>query len=265
MAAEHGEQGNLAIFKIVAAQRQLDAAIRMFFAEEDELAIHTVGAAVYTVLRDLLDSNPKEGRWLVSLVRRGIVSTAKRMGINTLNEHDKTSLQDPQIRKIVEAVVAANKYHDAFMDRFLFGGMTAEDERSIASNDGRLPDPVADILSVIDGRSLKGFVDRMNFPANFLKHADNDKRKLLNLSDVDNQNLLAHACSAYWEKTSNMTLEMELFLGFCAAEGLIEYDSLLMPVEDLQGLDLSGRCERCFDLIKKARIHRPKFAAIHVL
>jgi hypothetical protein len=37
--------GTLHINKIAAASRQLDAAIRMFFAKEDELAIHTVASA----------------------------------------------------------------------------------------------------------------------------------------------------------------------------------------------------------------------------
>jgi hypothetical protein len=36
----------LQISKIAAAQRQLDAAIRMFFDQEDELAIHTCSGSV---------------------------------------------------------------------------------------------------------------------------------------------------------------------------------------------------------------------------
>src|SRR5712691_2463382 len=45
--------------KIAAAQRQLDAAIRMAFAGEDELAIHTVLSAAYRIVRDLRE---KRGR-----------------------------------------------------------------------------------------------------------------------------------------------------------------------------------------------------------
>ena len=41
------------ITKFAAAQRQLRAAIRMFFVEEDELAIHTVASAAYRLLVDL--------------------------------------------------------------------------------------------------------------------------------------------------------------------------------------------------------------------
>jgi hypothetical protein len=41
------------VLKVAAAQRQLDAAIRMTFANEDPLAVHTVAAAAGRVLRDL--------------------------------------------------------------------------------------------------------------------------------------------------------------------------------------------------------------------
>src|SRR5258706_6022470 len=41
------------VTKLAAAGRQLQAAIRMYFAEEDELAIHTVTAASYRLLTDL--------------------------------------------------------------------------------------------------------------------------------------------------------------------------------------------------------------------
>lgn len=43
----------LHVTKLAAAQRQLRAAIRMFFAGEDELAIHTVASAAYRILTDL--------------------------------------------------------------------------------------------------------------------------------------------------------------------------------------------------------------------
>ena len=46
-------QVTIHITKIAAAKRQLDAAIRMFFAGEDELAVHTIAAAAFRVLRDL--------------------------------------------------------------------------------------------------------------------------------------------------------------------------------------------------------------------
>jgi len=46
---------NSHINKAAAAQRQLDAAIRMLFLEEDILAIHTVAAAARRIVADLIN------------------------------------------------------------------------------------------------------------------------------------------------------------------------------------------------------------------
>ena len=43
------------VTKFAAAERQLRAGIRLFFEEEDELAIHTVASAAYRLLSDLKD------------------------------------------------------------------------------------------------------------------------------------------------------------------------------------------------------------------
>lgn len=53
MANDGASQAEVFITKVAAAQRQLDAAIRMTFVGEDELAIHTVVAAAYRIIRDL--------------------------------------------------------------------------------------------------------------------------------------------------------------------------------------------------------------------
>jgi hypothetical protein len=45
------------INKIEAAQRQLDAAIRRLFANEDPVAIHTLAMAAFRILRDLAIKN----------------------------------------------------------------------------------------------------------------------------------------------------------------------------------------------------------------
>jgi hypothetical protein len=67
--------GTLHINKIAAASRQLDAAIRMFFAKEDELAIHTVTSAAFRILRDVTD---KRGKNITAeLLRNGIYSMAR--------------------------------------------------------------------------------------------------------------------------------------------------------------------------------------------
>jgi len=48
------------VTKLAAAQRQLRAAIRMFFAGEDELAVHTVASASYRILADLKEERGRD-------------------------------------------------------------------------------------------------------------------------------------------------------------------------------------------------------------
>ena len=48
------------VTKLAAAQRQLRAAIRMFFGGEDELAVHTVASAAYRVIRDLKERRGRD-------------------------------------------------------------------------------------------------------------------------------------------------------------------------------------------------------------
>jgi hypothetical protein len=45
----------MGITKIEAAERQLDAAIRLFFANDDWIAVHTLAAASGRILRDLAE------------------------------------------------------------------------------------------------------------------------------------------------------------------------------------------------------------------
>ena len=46
----------LEITKPTAAQRQIDAAIRLLFSDEDALAVHTVAAAAHRIALDLAEN-----------------------------------------------------------------------------------------------------------------------------------------------------------------------------------------------------------------
>jgi hypothetical protein len=58
--------------KLAAAQRQLNAAIRMLLRNEDELAVHTVAAAAFRILRDI---KKKHGRGELATVSTGACFT----------------------------------------------------------------------------------------------------------------------------------------------------------------------------------------------
>ena len=51
---------NTEIDKFQAAQRQLDCAIRLWFVDEESLAVHTLAYAACCVLRDLFGSQKRE-------------------------------------------------------------------------------------------------------------------------------------------------------------------------------------------------------------
>lgn len=77
------------IGKLDAAKRQLDAAIRMFFKNEDMLAIHTVSRAAFRVLFDLT----KEGD-----AKKALETHIKKVGPQRFNEETnflKHADQDP--------------------------------------------------------------------------------------------------------------------------------------------------------------------------
>lgn len=48
-----GPSDFVVVSKLEAAERQLDAAIRLFFAREDAVSVHTLAAAAYQVIIDI--------------------------------------------------------------------------------------------------------------------------------------------------------------------------------------------------------------------
>lgn len=81
------------ITKIEAARRQVDAAIRMSFFNEDDLAIHTVASAGYRILRDLLNKRGRDDT--EQLLKAGIFSCAQSLvhGKMSVDERDKLNAQ----------------------------------------------------------------------------------------------------------------------------------------------------------------------------
>lgn len=77
------------ITKLEASRRELDAAIRMFFKNEDMLAVHTVSRAAFRVLFDITSEGD---------TRRALASHIKKVGIRRFNEETnflKHADQDP--------------------------------------------------------------------------------------------------------------------------------------------------------------------------
>ena len=158
---------SLHVTKLAAAKRQLQAAIRLFFMEEDELAVHSVAAASYGLLKDLkrdrgmseaADSYLTTFFYLVRDFRRG-----------TLPAH---MTADPAMLAEIEEIAGQ------------LSPITADSSLS-------------DVRITISPDVERQYWNETNRTANFLKHADRDSDGALSLEDVDNRLLLLKCVSAY--------------------------------------------------------------------
>ncbi len=97
--------------KISAARRQINAAIRLLFSDEDPIAIHTVASASFRVLKDLAEKQDSEIMDMFNLCIRP--EMRERFwggeGINRAANFFKHADRDPdQVLKIVD--LAANDH-----------------------------------------------------------------------------------------------------------------------------------------------------------
>lgn len=133
------------------------------------MAIHTVAAAAYRILRDLLD---KRGRSdLDELAAAGIYETARTLAAGDL----------PQV-ELDDLTRDAPRLHDL---------LTAISGEINAGVDAGTPDKIRVRLD------RKADWTRLSAVANFLKHADRDTMSHLSLDKVDNDEILMRAIAAY--------------------------------------------------------------------
>lgn len=176
----------LHVTKLAAAERQLRAAIRLYFAGEDELAIHTIASAAYRLLSDLKAERGIEEAENVYLTSIFYAVRDYRRG--TLPE-EMTS--DSELMAWV---------------RGLADQLPIERDSKIEEVSLTLP------------RSAVGeFWNKRNRVANFLKHADRDSGSSISLDEVDNLLLLMQCYSAYKDLTrddlGNEGFIFQLFVG----------------------------------------------------
>lgn len=180
---------NIQISKIAAAQRQLDAAIRMFFAREDDLAVHTVAAAAFTVLRNLIENNGHN--FAEEAFRTGLLDLARRYAAGTLPPKEKALVEGSRLMAIFEPLLDDIRMQGDEFDskRIILQMSTQEQQRMFPS-----------------------------MTANFLKHADRDPNGWLALDSVNNENLLMASCAAYVSLMKQPTVEVMTFFTFWAAK-----------------------------------------------
>ena len=213
------------VTKLGAAERQLNAAIRMTLIDEDELAIHTIASASYRVLRDLKEKRGRSDAY--DIFHKGIYDIASDLENGSLAAIPKEiSEGGPSLLAILHHV-----------------------RQQIRRGEIKNWNDVPPIYMREEGT----FWSEFNRPFNFLKHGENDPEAILDISTINNDELLVRACSCYVEITHRTTPEIMAhymyYAGFC--------DFSLLPEETrsaLARLTPAQRRRKCRSWLKKARL-----------
>jgi hypothetical protein len=170
------------VTKLSAAQRQLDAAIRMFLATEDPLAVHTVASAAYNVLADLKLQRGRDES--VDWLMRGIYFACKNHIEGKVTERE---LGDQQVWDLIQPYLEIIKAEPKLgWTAFTFQN-TNEGKRSVWRKRKKL--------------------------ANFLKHADFDHRQGIDEEEVDsaNEQVLMLGMLAFHDLARSVTDAMKAY------------------------------------------------------
>jgi len=182
----------------------------MFFMPEDELAVHTVAAAAYGLLKD--------------------VKTAR--GMSEAADAYLTSIFY-LVRDYRRGTLPAHMTSDA--------GFMAEVERIASQLSPITADSKLSDVRVSIGPALeRQYWSDTNRAANFLKHADRDTDGTLSLEKLDNQLLLMKCSSAYRDVApDDLGNEGLVFQAFITANnpayqvGSTSFDSLVLSMREV--------------------------------
>jgi hypothetical protein len=110
------------ISKIAAAQRQLDAAIRIFFQREDELAIHTLAAAAFQILRDV--TSQRGDHFTSEVFRSGILSIVQQYVQGTLPPDKKAMIEGSSLMPTIAELAEQIRVQGVTSTRSAFASMS---------------------------------------------------------------------------------------------------------------------------------------------
>jgi hypothetical protein len=188
----------------------------LYFAHDDELSIHTLVAAAFRILRDLIEKRGKD--FEAEVLRAGFYAWAKQHRAGTLSEDVSNALKESGFLSLLETI--------------------ADDD-----------DPSRIRISR-DKTKSRGWPSG---PANFLKHADRHPDALLAASDVNNENFLIGACIAYLELMLPLSPEIEAFIALWAVEHdhALDADAPVRKLADwLASLKKDVRYRACAEWIR---------------
>ena len=185
----------LHVNKLAAAQRQLDASIRMYFGEEDDLAIHTVVSAAYSIISDLKSKRGRDES--VDFLMRGIFYSCRDFIVRKISE---TELRENGAWEHIQPFLAFfNENSNLTWEEFAFQNSEA---------------------------GQRSYWRRRNRFANYLKHADKDSQSTLPIHEMDNLSLINSCTMAYIDLSHNMTKAMVAHYLYLVSKGIMNEEKL---------------------------------------
>lgn len=177
------------LLKLAAAQRQLNAAIRMSLMAEDALATTTVAAAAYQILKDLKEK--RGGDVLGDQYFDAYVGTARAIAKGEVpSEQMEEMRRDPEFWKLMTYLIEF--VHSAGADRPL------RELRNRLSID-------------FSAQHQREHWRAFNRAPNFLKHADHDSNEALVESEANPENFIRPAIMVYLDLMNDLTPEMRVW------------------------------------------------------
>ena len=220
-------KSTIQISKIAAAQRQLDAAIRMFFQREDELAIHTVAAAAFQILRDV--TKGRGGHFTSEVFQSSILSIAQQYVQGTLPPNKKAMIEGsslmPTIAELAEHIRVQG---DNFDKERIHVNVSKRHEHKVWLSETTV----------------------------FLKHAERDPNGFLSADGLDNEKMLMATCAAYVELMNQPTPEIAAYFAFWSVRNDQVHDladEVQFFARQLQATEEAQRYEKCAKFIRDSK------------
>jgi len=226
-------EGRILISKLASAQRQLDAAIRMTFAEEDILAVTTVAAAAYRVLRDIKETRGQ--KVFAHHLRDGVLGVARA--------YARGELEANYVRLFQQS------------DQF-WSLITEAVQRIRAAGADRDISELRSLLNVEVARNVeKHHWKQKNTAANFLKHPDFDPKSFLSTEEVNASNLMMEACDVYFDLMGSVTIEMEVWMAamFLNHKVSCKHPAIVTIMEFLRAIPPEEYNRSCLALVQKLK------------
>ena len=214
-------KGAIQISKIAAAQRLLDAAIRMYFQKEDALAIHAITAQALQVLRDL--TKKRGGHFTKEIFASGVLNFAQQYVAGTLPPHKKAMFErNSSLMQIAELI-------------HVHGTNLAKERIRV---------------HVSKEKEHKLWLSETTV---FLKHAERDPDAFLAVDMLDNEKMLVLTCAAYVDLMKRRTPEIVAYLAFWCVRNHLAYDlaeEVQQFARQLGATDETQRYEICNNFIR---------------